>query len=204
MLCTLLIGSLHLPLQFIRLLFFTFCVIFRVLYVKVLSFLQLPLWRFMHTLMLIGLVTQLIISLLLVVASSQVDLLFHGRVKNRKLFLDLPLRLSVVLWQLPQMRLSGCVGYQQIWVYLLLLPLLFTATTKVSFKLLAIQFFMNRPNTLISIVILLDKNSSMGRLLYPLSLLPCRLSTSSQSLKLFNGSLFLLANSRCFYLATTS
>ena len=65
----------------------------------------------MHTLMLTGLVTQLIISLLLVVASSQVDLLFHGRVKNRKLFLDLPLRLSVVLWQLPQMRLSGCVGY---------------------------------------------------------------------------------------------
>ena len=55
----------------------------------------------MPTVMLIGLVTQLIISLLLVFTSFWVDLLFYGKLKNKTLSFDLPLRLSIVLWQLP-------------------------------------------------------------------------------------------------------
>ena len=55
----------------------------------------------MPTVMLIGLVSQLIISLLLVFTSFWVDLLFYGKVKNKTLSFDIPLRLSTVLWQLP-------------------------------------------------------------------------------------------------------
>ena len=101
MLCTLSINSLHLPLQFIGLLFFAFYAIFGALFGRVLSFLLLPLWIFVPTVMLIGLVTQLIISLLLVFTSFWVDLLFYGKVKNKTLSFDIPLRLSTVLWQLP-------------------------------------------------------------------------------------------------------
>ena len=105
-----------------------------------------------------------------------------------------------MLWQLPQTRLFDCNGYKQIWVYLLLLPLFFIAITRVPFRLPAIQFLISEPNTLISIVILLGKNSSMGQLLCPLSFLSCKLLTSSPSLKLLSAFVFLLENSQCFLL----
>ena len=82
MLWILSVSLLHLPLQFIGLLFCSFYAIFETLFVRVLSFLWPSLWSSVHTVMLIELVTKAIVSLLLDFASSYVDLLFRRRVKK--------------------------------------------------------------------------------------------------------------------------
>jgi len=110
-------------------------------------------------------------NLLLVSVSFWVILLFFVRVRNNLLILNLQPKYNIKLWHLLQKTLFGYVGYQYIWEFLFLMPLLCIVTTIVLFKLLTTWFFMNELSTLRSIVILLVIISSMTPLLCPLFLL---------------------------------
>ena len=88
---------------------------------------------------------------------------------------SLPLKRNIVLWHLLPKRLFGYVGYLQIWEYFFLIPLLCIVTTKVLFRLLTIQSFINEPNTLKLIVTLHIIILSMAPSLSLLFLLRCSL-----------------------------
>ena len=173
MLFMLLVSLLLLLLQFNGQLFVVFCSIFKVQPFKAFYFHPPLLWSCMHTLMLIMTMTPLIASLLLVFASFWVIILFLGRVRNNLLLVYLQLKRRFVIWILLPKRLFGYIGYLQIWEYFFLIPLLCIVTTRVLFKLLTTQFFINKPSILRLIVTLHVNISSMAPLLCLLFLLRC-------------------------------
>jgi hypothetical protein len=71
-------------------------------------------------------------------------------------------------------EIVGYVSYLRLWEFSFLIILLCIVTTRVLFRLLTTQFFMNKLSTLRSIVILLVIISSMAPLLWLLFLLLCR------------------------------
>ena len=104
------------------------------------------------------------------------SILFLGRVRNNLLFLNPQPKQNIVLWHLPK-RLFGYVDYLRIWEFHFLILLLCIVTTRVLFRLLKTQFFINKLSTLRSIVILLIIISSMTPLL-------CRLFHLSRILQI--------------------
>ena len=92
-------------------------------------------------------------------------LLFLKRARNNLLFFNLQPRQNIMLWHLLPKKLSSYVGYLQIWEFRFLISLLYIMTTRVLFRLLTTQFFMNKLSTLRSIVILLVIISSITPLL---------------------------------------
>jgi len=149
----LLVSLLLLLLQFIRQLFFIFCNIFVVWFFRVFySHSPLP-CSYMHILILIRTVISQIASLLPVSVSFEVILLFLGRARNNLLFLNFQLKQNIMLCHLLPKRLFGYIDYLLIWEFLFLILLLCIVTTRVLFRLLTTQFFMNELNTLRSIVI---------------------------------------------------
>ena len=152
-----------------------FCGIFEVQSFKVFYFHLPPLWSYMHTLMMIMAVTLSIANMLLVSVSFWAILSFLRRVRNNILFLYLPPKHNIVLWHRLLKILFGYVGYLQIWENFFLIPLLCIVITKVLFRLLTTQSFMNEPNTLKLIVTLHIIILSMATSLCLLFLLRCSL-----------------------------
>ena len=177
MLFILLVSLLLLLLLFIGQLSFEFCGIFGVPFSIVFYFHPPLRWTCVHTLILIMVVIPQVASLLLVFVSFWVILLFLGKARNKRLSLNLLPKQNIVLWHLLPKRLFGYVGYLPIWVFLFLIPLLCIVITRVLFRLLTTQFFMNGLSTLKSIVIWLVTTSSLAPLRCLLFLLPCSLQT---------------------------
>jgi hypothetical protein len=103
------------------------------------------------------------------------------RARNNLLFINPQPKQNTVLWHLLPKRLFGYVSYLQIWEFQFLILLLCIVTTRVLFRLLTTQFFINELSTLRLIVILLIIISGIAPLLCLLFLLPCRLQISLPS-----------------------
>ena len=156
--------------------FFLFYDISKTFYFNVFYFRPLPLWSYVHIMMLI--------------------LLFVWRSSNSLSFLDLPQKLSIVLWHLPPIRYSLVMLVTwYIWVFPFLVSLLYIVTTRVLFILYTSLPFMKGENILRLIVTLLVITFSMTFFLCLLFLFLYRLQTCLSSCTHFRGFSFWVVNS---------
>ena len=175
MLSILLVNLLLHLLQFIGLLFFLFYGICGILSFRVSYFHHPQLQSCMLIQMRIRQVILQIANLLLVFVYFWMILSILGRERNKLLFLNLLQRQSIRPWHLLLSRLLGYVGYLLIWVSPLLILFLCLVTTRVLFKLLTTQSFINGPNTQRLIIIPLVTIFSLELLVCLLFLHPCKL-----------------------------